>query len=136
MGCAFHYLFNIEYAHKAIRYPEKMIDTCIDLYKNKQMAETFGRRCGFTEVDWVFCMNRAGRQTPHRFSERNEILEEFAEGFIAYLENIDADTDEGFNDLHSLFGSVCCLAELQQALPGKIESKKPLKLVLDRRPFI
>ena len=45
-------------------------------------------------------------------------------------------TDDGLNDLHALFGAVCCLAELQAALPGEITSEKPLKLVLDRRPFI
>ncbi len=35
-----------------------------------------------------------------------------------------------------LFGAVCCLAELQLALPGEIISSVPLKNVLDRRPFI
>ena len=44
--------------------------------------------------------------------------------------------DEGFGDRHMLFGTVCALAELQQALPGELESTVPLKLVLDRRPFI
>ena len=39
-------------------------------------------------------------------------------------------------DLHMLFGSVCALAELQSALPGMIITEKPLRLVLDRRPFI
>jgi hypothetical protein len=35
-----------------------------------------------------------------------------------------------------LFGAVCALAELQRALPGEIRSERPLRLVLDRRPFI
>ena len=35
-----------------------------------------------------------------------------------------------------LIGAVCALAELQLALPGKIETTVPLKIVLDRRPFI
>ena len=39
-------------------------------------------------------------------------------------------------DLHLLFGMVCCLAELQQALPGTFRTQRPLRLVLDRRPFI
>ena len=47
-----------------------------------------------------------------------------------------AEVHDGFNDLHMLFGSVCALAELQLALPGIIVTEKPLKLVLDRRPFI
>jgi hypothetical protein len=52
------------------------------------------------------------------------------------MNGIDYENDEEFNDLHMLFGAVCCLAELQMALPGKILTSKPLRLVLDRRPFI
>jgi len=33
---------------------------------------------------------------------------------------------------HRLFGAACALA----ALPGRLRSPRPLRLVLDRRPFI
>ena len=46
------------------------------------------------------------------------------------------ETDDGLDDLHALFGTLCALAELQQALPGEIRTARPLRLVLDRRPFI
>jgi hypothetical protein len=49
---------------------------------------------------------------------------------------LDFETDDAFNDLHLLFGCACCLAELQQFMPGIVITEKPLKLVLDRRPFI
>ena len=81
-------------------------------------------------------MTRAMEQTPHRFYEAKECLEEFAASFVSYLENEDWDANHDLNDLHALFGSVCALAELQRALRGKLYSKIPLKLVLDRRPFI
>ena len=35
-----------------------------------------------------------------------------------------------------LFGNLCAFSELQQALPGFVRTDRPLKLVLDRRPFI
>jgi hypothetical protein len=76
------------------------------------------------------------RQTPHRFGEGKAALERYAEEYIAMFASIDFARDESFNDLHTLFGAVCCLAELQSALPGKILTTKPLRLVLDRRPFI
>ena len=63
-------------------------------------------------------------------------MEDYADKLISYLETVDENKDDGFNDLHALFGTVCALAELAQALPGQIISEKPLKLVLDRRPFI
>ncbi|MBQ8525617.1 MAG: hypothetical protein IJ460_02695 [Clostridia bacterium] len=136
MAGTFHYLFNHEYARKPLRYPDKVIDTCLELYTKNDLTADFGRRFGFAEVDWVYCITRASRQTPHRYEECRKALISFAKDYIDYINSIDAMTDDGFNDLHGLFGTSCCLAELQQALPGMIRSSKPLKLVLDRRPFI
>ena len=132
---SFHYLFNHEYAHMPLRYPDKLIDTCLDILYDVKWP-TLGGKVSFAEVDWVYCLTRAMRQTPHRFYEAKEALRSFAEGYLDYLDSLDPDTDDGLNDLHTLFGSVCALAELQAALPGEILSEKPLKLVLDRRPFI
>ena len=132
----FHYMFNHEYARRAMPYPDKMIDSCIDMYDQKVLDPLFGRRCGFCEIDWVFCMNRATRQTPHRFYEAKDRLRDFSRTFIDYLMAVDEEKTDDFNDLHSLFGATCALAELQAALPGELETTVPLKLVLDRRPFI
>lgn len=132
----FHYFFNHEYAHMPIPHPEKLIDTCIDLYKNGGLTERFGKMIGFMEIDWVFAMNRAARLTPHRFFEVKALLRDFAKKYFDYLNHVDTETDDLFNDLHSLFGAVCAIAELQIALPGEIETEIPLKIVLDRRPFI
>lgn len=136
MAAAFHYMFNHEHAHRPLRYPEKFIDTLLDMYNNNEIGSHFGEGVGFIDVDWVYCVNRATRQTAHRFDECKNVLAEFADTLITYLNNVDVKTHENFNDLHMLFGTTCCLAELQQALPGMIRSSKPLKLVLDRRPFI
>lgn len=135
MAGSFHYLFNHEHAHMPLRYPDKLIDSCIHMYRNIPRP-SFGRMVGFMEIDWVYCMTRAMEQTPHRFYEAKECLEEFAVSFVSYLGNEDWDANHDLNDLHMLFGSVCALAELQRALRGKLYSKIPLKLVLDRRPFI
>jgi len=136
MGGAFHYLFNLEYAHMPLRYPEKMIDSCIELYTKDEIGVDFGHRINFLEIDWVYCLNRASRQTSYRFDECKNILNDFAEEYVGFLNNLNIKEDDRFNDLHLLFGATCCLAELQQALPGEIRTRKPLKLVLDRRPFI
>ena len=55
---------------------------------------------------------------------------------MKFWENVDWEHDESVNDLHMLFGGVCGLAELSRALRGVLVSEIPLKLVLDRRPFI
>ncbi len=137
MAGSFHYLFNHEYAHQPLPYPERMIDSMLKLfYADKDFAATACCTIGFIDIDWIYCLTRAMRQTPYKFAEGKQALEEYADKLIGYLETVDEARDDGFNDLHALFGTVCALAELSQALPGKIISEKPLKLVLDRRPFI
>jgi len=130
----FHYLFNLHYARRPLRYPAALADTCLDIYT--QRAFPLGKSIGFAEIDWVFCLNRAVRQSGHRFDESRQALAEFAADYIDFLLSLNPETDPGLDDLHSLFGAMCCLAELQAALPGTIRTSRPLRLVLDRRPFI
>lgn len=134
----FHYMFNYHFAHRAYPHAEKLIDTCLDLYAqgDEGLSPQFGRMVGFREIDWVFALNRAAWQTGYRFAESRDVLRDFAQKYIAWLEALGTDRDELWNDLHSLFGCVCCLAELQLALPGEIRSTYPLRQVLDHRPFI
>ena len=137
MGGGFHYLFNHEAEHRPMRYPEAVIDACLPMLQDPaRWGRAFFYVCGFLEVDLVYSVSRAMRQTPHRFYEAKEALESFAEKFLDSLYARDFQNDISFNDLHCLFGTACCLAELQSALPGKIVTSKPLRLVLDRRPFI
>lgn len=136
MGDTFHYLFNHEYARIPFPYPERLIDSCLKMRTENALPEHFGKMFHFIEVDWVYCMNRASRKTAYRFEEVHECLARFAEEYMAFLAGVDWMHDEHANDLHMLFGGVCCIAELQQALPGMIRSTVPLRLVLDRRPFI
>lgn len=139
MASGFHYMFNHEAEHRPLRYPERVIDTCLDLMR-RGLDGTGEMRlctsCDFIDVDVVYTLTRAMRQTPHRFAEAKQALEAYAERYLAMMYAIDPATDVAFNDLHRLFGAVCCIAELQSALPGRIMTKKPLRLVLDRRPFI
>ena len=132
----FHYMFNMQYAKKPLKYPDKLIDSCLKMYNEDLLGERFAYEFGFREIDWVFAINRAARETPHRFAEVKAALLDFAKKFIPYLDSVDYEKNDGANDLHMLFGTICALAELQAALPGVIESSRPLKLVLDRRPFI
>ena len=132
----FHYFFNHEYAKMPIPYPDKLIDSCITMYKEDQLTEKFTREIGFMEIDWIFAMNRASRQSGYRLAECKELLRDCANRFIPWMDSLDEKTDEGLNDLHMLFGAICALAELQLALPGEIKTEIPLKIVLDRRPFI
>ena len=132
----FHYMFNMQYSHRPLKYPDKLVNSCIRLYDKNLLGPNFGQAVSFREIDWVYALNRATRETPHRFYEAKDRLRKFAEKYVAYLESIDYETHDTINDLHCLFAVICCLAELQSALPGEYVTTKPLRLVLDRRPFI
>lgn len=137
MGSGFHYMFNIEYAKMPIRYPEKIIDTCIDIFNNEDIKNGDGTyNIGFLEIDLMYCINRSLRQSGYRRDDCIGVMRKFAKEFIDWLYSLEHETHDGFNDLHMLFGTTCVLAELQTALPGEIITDKPLRLVLDRRPFI
>jgi hypothetical protein len=127
-------LFNHEYAHQPLRFPARVIDTCLDIRARDPFP--FGNKVSFAEIDWVYCITRSLRQCGHRAAECRAALEKFADYYVPSLLARDPATDEGLNDLHTLFGALCCLAELQNALPGRLKSEQPLRLVLDRRPFI
>ena len=128
-------MFNHESEKRPYRYPDKIIDTCLYLMSTLAGGRMI-KNCTFIEVDVVYSLSRAMRQSPHRFYEAKKALEDFGEKYVEFLFGIDYEKDDCFNDLHSLFGAMCCLAELQAVLPGKILTSKPLRLVLDRRPFI
>jgi hypothetical protein len=132
---AFHYFFNHEYARRPMRYPKAVVDSCLDIYSNERFPP-LGKQVHFAEIDWVYCLTRALRQSGHRFEECHEALGTFAQDYIAFLRGLDPENDPAMDDIHLLFGVVCCLAELQAVLPGRITTDRPLKLVLDRRPFI
>jgi len=132
----FHHLFNYHFAHRPFPQVKTLIDTCISLYKEDQLSKSFGKMVGFREIDWVFTLNRATMQSGYRREEAKELMRDFAEKYINVLDSLDTKTDEFWNDLHRLFGALCCIAELQIALPGELRSSYPLKQVLDRRPFI
>lgn len=144
MGAGFHYLFNHEYAKMPVRYPERIIDTCLELYENKRIGDKigaydndkFGQYIGFLEIDWVYSVTRSLRQCGYRRDDCMKAIRKFAKEYIEWLYSIDYKTHDGFNDLHMLFGTTCALAELQATLPGELTTSKPLRLVLDRRPFI
>ena len=136
MAAGFHYLFNHEYAKMPLVYPDKVIDSCIKMYNEQALPENFLKSCGFIEIDWLYCIHRASRQSVHRNSEVKSLIYDFAQKLTDYLNSTDFEKDESVNDLHALFGTVCALAEMQSALPGLVKTAKPLRLVLDRRPFI
>ena len=139
LGGSFHYLFNIVHARRRQRYPERAVDTCLEIWEGGHQplyGEPFCRGVSYAEIDWAFYLNRSVRQSGYRFEESRAAMEAAARRYVGALERIDYRSDPAFNDLHKLFGMVCALSELQLALPGQLATERPLRQVLDRRPYI
>ena len=130
----FHYLFNFQHERAAHPHPAALVDTALAIFERQLFP--FASFVGFAEVDQVYCLWRAVEQCGHRLAEARTALRGFADRYVGWLSGLDPASDPGLDDLHALFGAVCCLAELQRALPGELRSDRPLRLVLDRRPFI
>lgn len=135
LASTFHYVFNYEYAKRALPYPGELLETCIKAYKEGACID-FSKEVGWADIDFSYMLARVQRRAGICFEETNRILKEIADGLIGQLLKMDAETSETLNDLNTLFAIVCALAVLQDALPGYIRTSKPLQLVLDRRPFL
>lgn len=132
----FHYLFNHHGSNRPFPRVERLIDTCITLYRKNLLPESYGKRIGFWEIDLIFSLHRATRQTAYRFEESRELLREHGYRYLKWLCATPPSARRGWEDLHMVFGTACAVAELQLAFPGEFETDIPLKNVLDRRVFI
>ncbi|QBE66391.1 hypothetical protein [Pseudoduganella lutea] len=135
LAAAFHYLFNHEAARRPIPRPAALIDSALRVRK-ENLYPTLGKTVGFAELDWLYCLTRSLRHSGHR---RDDVLLELTQFANAYVNHLLVHVQQNpapFEDLHALNGTMSALAELQQALPGLLSTARPLRLPLDRRPFI
>jgi hypothetical protein len=134
LASSFHYLFNHVAARRPIRHPAPMIDSALRV--RRENLQVLGAGPGFAELDWVYCLTRPVRQCGHRFDEVQTEVRSFARDYARNLLTHVASRPVPFEDLHTLNGTMSAFAELQQAVPGLLRTGRPLKLILDRRPFI
>lgn len=132
---SFHYHFNYAHFRRPFPYPERVVDSCLEILASSPVKLAINS-VGFKEIDWIFCINRAMHQCGHRFRDVIAALTVIADRVVTLLNDDDYRTSAKFDDVHETLGAMCAVAELQQALPGVIHTPRPLKLVLDRRPFI
>ena len=135
LASTFHYVFNYEYAKRALPYPKALLETCIKAYHAGDCID-FAKEVGWADIDFTYLLARVQRRAGVKLEETQAILKEIADGLISQLLAMDYETSETLNDLNTLFAIVCALAVLQDALPGYIRTSKPLRLVLDKRPFL
>lgn len=135
LAAAFHYIFNYEYAKREIPNAENLLVTCIDAYETGKCMD-FSKDFGWPDIDFTYMLVHLQRRCGKFFDKVNQIVHEIADGLISQLTNLDKEKTQKLKNINTMFAIVCALAVLQDACPGYIKTPKPLKLVLDKRPFL
>jgi hypothetical protein len=129
-------LFPLLTAYNAARmphpFPWRLIDTILDMLESNWSL--FSRDLEARELPLIYSLSRSMRITPHRQEECQQTLRRFAHRWLRYLKE---QAQAGhMNDLVITARDLCAIAELQQILPGYIRTRRSLRQVLNRRPFL
>lgn len=134
LGAAFHFYFIYEHFHRPIPRCDAIVDTTLALQlPGGSFNQSFP--AGFIDLDGAYTLSRASRVAQDRRDAALVGLRRLA----AYTLDAVLDGERRtriFDNTHTALGTVACLAALQEALPDELPTRRPLRSVLDRRPFI
>ncbi len=131
--CAYQYPLACSlFTHHPVPRPWRLIDTALEVMEYHR--DLFFQPRGQRHLPWVICVNRARRLTAHRFEEARQALERFLPAYLQFLYS--QIQHHNFQSLVYIQWDVAVLAELQAALPGTLLSRRPLRQILDRHPFL
>ena len=137
IGGTFHYSFLYQFFNREMPFPEKRIDSILGLQRPDGYWAP-GNHLWMT-LDAIYLMTRTSRYCQHRLED----VQSSVRKIVKVLQQ-DVFSPEGrkatfskSEGVHSLTAAISIAAEAQQFLgSGEIITDWPLKLVLDRRPFI
>ena len=109
---------------------------CIRALRRTGDLPPMGQGLSWNDIDYLYTLRSLQRRTGHRYEDSQAVLREIGAALAASLVELQPADDTGFGDLHTLFAGLCALAVVQESVPGLIRTDKPLRLVLERRPFL
>lgn len=137
VGGTFHYSFIYEYFNRQMPYPEQRIDTVLGLQRPDGYWNP--RNPLWMTLDAIYLMTRTLRYCPHRFADVQTSVRKIM-GVLQQAFYSPEGRKKMFakgQAVHSLTAAISIAAEAQQFLGAReVITNWPLKLVLDRRPFI
>lgn len=138
IGGTFHYAFLYEWAHRPLPFPEAHIDAVLGLQRADGLWDQDNPL--WLTLDAVYLLSRAVRRCDHR---RAEVHRACRDALVAVAElaltaaGRRAHFEEAELGAHALTAAVSLLAEGQSLLGADaVRTDHPLRLVLDRRPFV
>jgi hypothetical protein len=137
VGGTFHYSFLYEHFNRHMPYPEARIDAVL----RTQQPDGYWRADNhlWLTLDAIYLMTRSLRYTTHRFDDVRTCVRRLMETLMR-----DVYSPEGRKTalaanlpVHSVTAAINIAAEVQRFLGAQeVITEQPLRLVLDRRPFI
>jgi hypothetical protein len=137
IGGTFHYHFIYEHFHRRMPYPQARIDAILAL----QQPDGYWHPANhlWLTLDAIYMLTRTLRYAHHRPADVERVVRRVLDVLMADVLSGDGPHRHfgGKMGVHSLTAVVSLLAEAQQFLGAhEVVSDWPLRLVLDRRPFI
>lgn len=137
IGGTFHYSFLYQFFNRQMPYPKERIDTVLHLQRPDGYWSPVNHL--WMTLDAIYLMTRTLRYCPHRLEDVRASVRHI----LTVLQQ-DVFSGEGRKSIftkkdgvHSLTAAISIAAEAQQFLGAhEVITDWPLKLVLDRRPFI
>ncbi len=138
IGGTFHYAFVYEWAHRPLPHPEARIDSVLGLQEADGLWDP-GNPLWLT-LDAVYLLSRAARRCDHRRADVGAACRRALETVADLALGPEGRTscfEEAELGAHALTATVSILAESQALLGADVvRTDHPLRLVLDRRPFV
>jgi hypothetical protein len=137
IGGTFHYSFLYENFNRHMPFPEQRIDAVIRL----QLADGYWMESNhlWMTLDAIYLMTRSLRYGPRRFEEVRAVVRRVMEILSreVYSPEGRKRTFTGHLAVHLVTAAISIAAEAQRFLGAdEVVTEEPLRLVLDRRPFI
>ncbi len=137
VGGTFHYSFLYNAFNRRMPYPERRIDAVLGL----QGADGYWDKTNRTwlTLDAVYLLTRTVRFTPYRVADVEKMVRGLMDILMDDLYSVAGRKKvyTGRLAVHSLTCAISIAAEAQQFLGAEVVvTERPLRLVLDRRPFI
>ncbi len=137
VGGTFHYSFLYRYFNRRMPYPERRIDTVLGL----QLPDGYWLATNhlWLTLDAIFLMTRTLRYCPHRFDDVRDCVRRVMATLMRDVFSVEGrkQTFTGHLAVHLVTAAISIAAEAQQFLGAReVVTDIPLRLVLDRRPFI
>lgn len=137
IGGTFHYAFLYQHFNRHMLFPERRIDSVITLQQPDGYWLATNKL--WLTLDAIYLMTRTLRYCPHRFEDVRATIRKTMSTLMREVYSVAGrkQTFTGKLAVHLVTAAISIAAEVQQFLGAQeVITECPLRLVLDRRPFI